>query len=55
MLGGDVVIRFGDQRIGNLEDIDGALRKYQAGDKVPFTVLRGDKEVQLEVILDPPR
>lgn len=53
--GGDVVIQFGDSKIGNLEDIDGALRKYTAGEKVPVVVKRGDKELTLEVILDPPR
>jgi hypothetical protein len=53
--GGDVVIQFGDSKIGNLEDIDGALRKYKAGDKVPVVVRRDGKEVKLEVTLDPPK
>jgi hypothetical protein len=53
--GGDAIIRFGDSRIGNLEDFDSALRKFKAGDKVPLVVKRGKEEVKLEVTLDPPR
>ncbi len=53
--GGDVVIRFGESKIGNLQDIDGALRKYKAGDKVPVVIKRDGKELTLEVTLDPPR
>ena len=34
----DVIIRFGESRMGNLEDFDSALRKYKAGDKVPVVV-----------------
>ena len=45
MRGGDVIIRFGKSKIGGLEDIDSALRKYKAGDKVPVVVLRDKKEV----------
>jgi len=51
----DTIIRFGDSRIGNLEDFDSALRKFKAGDKVPVIVKRGKAEVKLEVTLDPPR
>ncbi|MEK6233076.1 MAG: M20/M25/M40 family metallo-hydrolase, partial [Planctomycetales bacterium] len=32
---GDVIVQLGEAKIGNLEDFDGALRKYNAGDKVP--------------------
>jgi len=53
--GGDAIIRFGDSKIGNLEDFDSALRKHQAGDKVAVWVKRGSEEVKLEVVLDPPR
>jgi hypothetical protein len=52
---GDIIIRFGDSKIGNLEDFDSALRKFKAGDKVPVVVKRGSDEVKLEVTLDPPR
>ena len=52
---GDVIVRLGDDKIGNLEDFDGALRKYKAGDKVRVVVKRDDKEMAFEVVLDPPR
>jgi hypothetical protein len=52
---GDVIIKLGDSRIGNLEDFDSALRKYKAGDKVPVIVKRDGKDVELKVTLDPPR
>lgn len=53
--GGDIIIKLGDSRIGNLEDFDSALRKHKAGDKVPVVVKRGQEEVKLEVSLEPPR
>jgi hypothetical protein len=55
MKAGDIIIRLGESKIGNLEDFDSALRKYKAGDKVKVVVKRGKEEVTLEVTLDPPR
>lgn len=52
---GDIIIRLGESRIGNLEDFDSALRKHKSGDKVPVVVKRAGKEVPLTVTLDPPR
>jgi predicted metalloprotease with PDZ domain len=52
---GDVIVKFGDSKIAGLEDIDGALRKYKAGDKVPVVILRDGKEQELTVTLAPPR
>ncbi len=52
---GDVIIHFGESKIGGLDDFDSALRKHRAGDKVPLTVRRDGKEVKLEVTLDPPQ
>ena len=52
---GDVITKFGESKIGNLEDFDSALRKYKAGDKVPVLVDRNGAEVKLEVTLAPPR
>jgi hypothetical protein len=52
---GDVIVKLGDYRVGNLEDFDGALRKYSAGDAVPVVVRRAGKEQELTVTLDPPR
>jgi len=53
--GGDLIIKLGESRVGNLEDFDNALRKFKGGDKVPVVVKRGGKEVTLTVTLDPPR
>ncbi len=53
--GGDVIIRLGESKIGNLEDFDSALRKYRAGDKVPVVVKRGAEQLTFQVILEPPR
>jgi hypothetical protein len=53
--GGDAIIRFGESKIGGLVDIDAALRKYKAGDRVRAVVLRGGKEMTFEITLDPPR
>lgn len=52
---GDAIIQFGESKLGNLEDIDGALRKHKPGDRVKVVVRRGDKEITFEVTLDPPR
>jgi len=53
--GGDVIVKLGESRIGNLEDFDSALRKFKAGDRVPVVVQRGGQEQTFEVTLDPPR
>jgi hypothetical protein len=52
---GDKIVRLGEYKIGNLEDFDGALRKYNAGDKVEVEVVRDGKSLTVEVTLDPPR
>ena len=52
---GDNIIKFGDSKIGSLEDFDSALRKYKGGDKVVVIVDRDGQEVHLEVTLAPPR
>ena len=52
---GDAIIRFGESKIGGLEDIDSALRKHKPGDCVKVVVRRGKEEVTLEVTLAPPR
>ena len=55
MKAGDVIVKFGDSKIGGLEDIDSALRKFKAGDKVKVIVIRDKKDTELEVVLDPPK
>lgn len=55
LLGGDVIIRLGESKIGNLDDFDNALRKFKAGDKAPVVVRRGTEELTFEVELGKPR
>jgi hypothetical protein len=52
---GDIIVQFGDSQIGNLEDIERALRKHKAGDRVQVVVHRGKESLTFEVTLDPPR
>ncbi len=52
---GDIIIRLGESKIGNLDDFDSALRKFQAGDKAAVVVRRGEDEITLEVELEKPR
>jgi hypothetical protein len=54
LAGGDVIVQFGDSKIGGLEDFDSALRKYEGGDRVPVTVRRDGREETFHVTLDPP-
>ncbi len=53
--GGDIIVKLGESRIGNLEDFDSALRKFKGGDRVPVAIKRGKEELTFEVTLDPPR
>ena len=53
--GGDIVIKLGESRVGNLDDFDSALRKYKGGDRVPVVVKRDGKEVTLQITLGEPR
>jgi hypothetical protein len=52
---GDIIIGLAENKIGNLDDFDSALRKFKGGDTVEITVKRGDKELKLKVTLDPPK
>ncbi|MDA7978278.1 MAG: M28 family peptidase [Pirellulales bacterium] len=49
---GDVIVELGGNRIGTLEDLDGALRKFKIGDKVRVVAMRGERKLVLEVELD---
>jgi len=52
---GDVVIRFGDHKIGSLADFLVALKDHKAGNNVDFVVRRGEEEMTLTVTLGPPK
>jgi hypothetical protein len=49
--GGDVLVKFGDEKITVLEDFEAALRQHKPGDKVMVTVRRGEKLIESEVTL----
>ena len=53
--GGDRIVKFGGNPVGNLDDFDAALRKFKAGDEVEVVVVRDKKELPLKVKLDPPK
>jgi hypothetical protein len=53
--GGDVIVKFGDDKIGGIEDIQNSLLKHKAGDKVKVIVLRDGEEKELTVTLGKPR
>lgn len=49
--GGDVLTKFGDNKITILEDFEAALRQYKPGDKVKVTIRRGQESIEAEVTL----
>jgi hypothetical protein len=49
--GGDVIIRFDDEDIADLQGMTDALRNRQPGDSVRVTVLREGKEVVVSAVL----
>lgn len=55
LLAGDIIIGVAENKIGNLDDFDSALRKFKGGDTVEITVKRGTDEKKFKVTLDPPK
>jgi len=51
---GDVIVRFGEAPVADIQGLSAGLRSNKPGDKVKITVRRGDKEVPLEVTLGAP-
>jgi Peptidase family M28/PDZ domain/PA domain len=49
--GGDVLVKFGDDKITVLEDFEGALRQHKPGDTVKVTVRRGQELIETDVTL----
>ena len=48
---GDILFKFGDLKISNIEDFENALRTHKPGDKVKLKAKRGAEEVELEATL----
>lgn len=49
--GGDVLTKFGDNKVVVLEDFQNALQQHKPGDKVKVTVRRGTELIEAEVTL----
>ncbi len=51
MLGGDLLVQFGNQKLENLMDLSEALARSKPGDKVTVKIIRGNKALSFDVIL----
>jgi hypothetical protein len=51
MLGGDLLVQFGNQKLENLMDLSEALARSKPGDKVTVKVIRGNKALSFDVVL----
>jgi 2-alkenal reductase len=51
ILPGDVILTIDGVRLGETDSLRGVLLRYNPGDTVALTVLRGDKELQLSITL----
>lgn len=49
---GDIIIKIDDYEIKNSNDLLLTMEKYKAGDEVKVTLLRGEKEQKVNVVLD---
>jgi S1-C subfamily serine protease len=52
MIGGDLIIAVDGQEIANSQDLSAAVESHRAGDTVTVTVFRGQRRMDLKVILD---
>ena len=50
--GGDVIIKFGESKVTNIEDFMGAMMKFKPGDKVKVGVKRAKELLELETTLE---
>ena len=48
---GDVIVKFAETKVHNLEDLMLALGSKKPGDEVEITVLRGSQPLKLKAIL----
>ena len=48
----DIVIDLGGNQVSNITDLTRALRNFKAGDTTTVTLIRGGKEMTLEITLD---
>ena len=48
----DIIIGVGEHTVSNITDLTRALRKFKAGDVTTVTILRGGREMSLDIELD---
>ena len=53
--GGDVIIKFADIDVVDIQDLASGLRKYKAGRKIDIIVRRDDAERTFNITLGEPR
>src|SRR5690606_12451414 len=51
---GDIITAVDGRRVDDVADINAALDQRSFGDRMTMTVLRGDRDVNVTVQLDPP-
>jgi S1-C subfamily serine protease len=51
MLGGDLIVAIDGQDIANTQDLAAAINSHRAGDTVTLTIFRGQKKLEVKVIL----
>ncbi len=51
---GDIIVRINKEEIKTSSDLTLALERFKGGDTVAVRVLRGDDQVDLKLVLDPP-
>lgn len=48
---GDIITSVNRQRINNVSEMEQVIRSVSAGNRIPVTVYRGEKAVNLEIVL----
>ena len=51
MLGGDLIVAIDGQEVTDPQDINAIMDKHQAGDTVSVTIVRGQQQMTLKLIL----
>jgi serine protease Do len=54
MIGGDIIIGFGNQSVTSVDDLNSLLQQSQPGQRVTLTIVRDGREGRVRVILDQP-
>ena len=49
---GDVIVKFGESKVTNIEDFMGAMMKFKPGDKVKVGVKRGKEVLLLDAVME---